>query len=55
MVDLSIKANPNKKRDKRKHIIEDISHARDFVLCKCGWDGTILGYDMHRLGKEGYV
>lgn len=38
-----------------KHLIADISYARDWLICTCGWEGKALGkleYFNHRKHAE---
>jgi hypothetical protein len=31
-----------------RHTIDDISYARDFVVCACAWKGTVDEFTAHR-------
>ena len=38
-------------RYKSNHIIEDISYAKDYVLCICGWEGKVDDLRPHQLAS----
>lgn len=40
--------NPKLNEKKSKHIIDDISFSRDFIVCTCAWKGPIDAFQPHR-------
>lgn len=44
--------NPNLNIKKSRHVIDDISFARDYIVCTCAWKGPIDNYQPHRKEEE---
>jgi len=46
----SMTSGLNKK--KSRHLIDDISFSKDFIVCVCAWKGAIDEYQTHRKEME---
>lgn len=43
---------PPPKPKEAKHVIDDISYSRDFIVCSCAWKGRVDEYQPHRKEAE---
>ncbi len=39
---------PPKGRQKKPHLIDDISFSKDYIVCDCAWKGPIDDFKQHR-------
>jgi hypothetical protein len=37
---------------KSRHLIDDISFSKDFIVCTCAWKGEVNAYQLHRKIEE---
>jgi hypothetical protein len=43
---------PSLNKKKSRHLIDDISFSKDFIVCLCAWKGAINDYQAHRKEME---
>ena len=43
---------PDLNTKKSRHLIDDISFSKDFIVCTCAWKGVIDAFQLHRKIEE---